>query len=432
LETTTTALREGLREETRVQTELGLLPDSWPIASVEEHFEIQLGKMLSARARRGLSPRPYLRNANVQWGTFDLRDVFEMDFDDREFDKFQLIPGDILVCEGGEPGRTAIWQGQIQDCCYQKALHRLRPRSGRVSGPFFTFWMETAVRLLGLYAPTVRTTIAHLPAVKLAALKLPVPPRDEQGAIAHALSALKSRVVLEERRVAALHALKAAAMAKVFREGLRGEAGQETSVGAIPASWRLMPLVELAAFPRGLVDPRVEPYASMIHVGPENVESETSRLLPVNTAKEIGLISGKYLFEAGDVIYSKIRPYRKKVTQAMGLGLCSADMYPLRPIQGVPAAFFVAALLSDACTSQIVAHQDRTGIPKVNRDQLAGVLVPVPSDPLDRERIATIFDSMSCAHDRAAERVVRLRSLFDVTLQQLMTGALRLGPKSDA
>jgi type I restriction enzyme S subunit len=83
--------------------------------------------MLSPKSKTGVGSFPYLPNQNVQWQGFKLDDLATMDFSEREREKFRLLPGDLLICEGGEPGRSAVWQGILQDCYYQKALHRLRP-----------------------------------------------------------------------------------------------------------------------------------------------------------------------------------------------------------------------------------------------------------------------------------------------------------------
>src|SRR5258708_10717641 len=70
----------------------------------------------------------YLRNTNVQWLRFKLDDdVKEMRFEDDEIEEFSLLPGDLLVCEGGEPGRCAIWDGRTSPMMFQNALHRVRP-----------------------------------------------------------------------------------------------------------------------------------------------------------------------------------------------------------------------------------------------------------------------------------------------------------------
>lgn len=147
---------------------------------VDELFELQLGKMLSPKAKKGASPLPYLGNKNVQWGRFDLDEVQEMDFSNDEVEKFSLKAGDLLVCEGGEVGRSAIWTGSIPNCCFQKALHRLRPLNGQTTPEYmlqFMFWGSSN----GLFSSlTGHSTIAHLPAIKLKSLKVPVASPKEQ------------------------------------------------------------------------------------------------------------------------------------------------------------------------------------------------------------------------------------------------------------
>ena len=107
---------------------LGTIPADWEVVSMGEVYEVQLGKMLSPKAKQGANPKPYLTNRNVRWGGFDLADLPTMDFDEREIKKFQLRQGDLMVCEGGDTGRAAVWEEPIVDCYYQKALHRLRPK----------------------------------------------------------------------------------------------------------------------------------------------------------------------------------------------------------------------------------------------------------------------------------------------------------------
>ncbi len=115
----------------------------WPKRRLGAICHIQLGKMLSPASKTGNESYPYLRNANVQWGRFDLRDMLHMDFNTAEREKFSLLPGDLLVCEGGEPGRAAVWNAQIDPCYYQKALHRLRSVSDLVDPYFIMYrlWM---------------------------------------------------------------------------------------------------------------------------------------------------------------------------------------------------------------------------------------------------------------------------------------------------
>ena len=126
----------GWHTEWKEAAGVGTIPADWEVARLGEIYEVQLGKMLSPKARQGRNPRPYLTNRNVRWDEFDLSDLPTMDFDQREIEKYQLRPGDLLVCEGGDTGRAAAWVGEVADCYYQKALHRLRPIGGDAVSEF--------------------------------------------------------------------------------------------------------------------------------------------------------------------------------------------------------------------------------------------------------------------------------------------------------
>ncbi len=201
--------REGLRGEPLKQTEIGEIPESWKVVKVGDLFTVELGKMLSPKSKRGVNPRPYLRNKNVRWGRFDLSEVFQMDFTDDEFEKFRLKPEDILVCEGGEPGRTAVWEGETPDCCYQKALHRLRPRANKhVLSRYYLYWATAAFTIFRTHKPTgTKTTIAHLPKEKLEVLEMALPELPEQERIVEILDDLDNRLLLAETRASTLKSI---------------------------------------------------------------------------------------------------------------------------------------------------------------------------------------------------------------------------------
>ncbi len=186
---------EGLRGEPQKETEIGLVPESWTLIPIGELFETQLGKMLSPKAKVGTSPKPYLRNKNVQWGCIGTDDLLSMDFNEREAGKFRLAKGDLLVCEGGEVGRAAIWNGGLEECYYQKALHRLRPKNSQISNEFMAYWMMFSFLLKNIYGVTgTRTTIAHLPEIKLKPLLVPVPSAEEQQAMIDALTIFDQKI----------------------------------------------------------------------------------------------------------------------------------------------------------------------------------------------------------------------------------------------
>ena len=151
-------------------------------------YEIQLGKMSSEKARSGSNQRTYIKNNNVLWGRFDFSELPTMSFDSREIEKYELRKGDLLVCEGGEIGRAAIWQEEIPGMLYQKALHRLRPRSSNDIPEFMFHYLRYCAKKGILEGVATGTTIRHLPMEKLSQLSLPFPSKEDQERIALLMS----------------------------------------------------------------------------------------------------------------------------------------------------------------------------------------------------------------------------------------------------
>jgi len=182
-------------------------------------YEVQLGKMLNPDAASGGDLRPYLRNVNVQWDRIDVEDVNEMSFDASDRARFSLRSGDLLVCEGGDVGRCAIWEEQLPECYYQKALHRLRPRSPSKDVPRYLYFVLWVASRQGLFTSDGnQNTIPHLTAEQLRAHRFPFPSRAVQEQVVERLDSWKRGVsdveslviyqsrLLEERRQALISA----------------------------------------------------------------------------------------------------------------------------------------------------------------------------------------------------------------------------------
>jgi type I restriction enzyme S subunit len=152
----------------------------WPRRPLREVAHSQLGKMLSAKSKTGVGSTPYLRNRNVRWGSVDVSEVAEMDFSASEREKFRLLTGDVLICEGGAGvGRTAIWRDELEECCYQKALHRVRTGDELLS-EFLAEYLRHFVESRQLDAHLSGVAIGHFPQEDLRALAIPVPDVSDQ------------------------------------------------------------------------------------------------------------------------------------------------------------------------------------------------------------------------------------------------------------
>ena len=220
------------------------VPDNWDVGKIGWHYEIQLGKKLNQDEIEGDHLGPYLRNQDVQWWDINTEDLPEMDFYPSERKKYELKSGDILICEGGEAGRCAIWENDDLECFFQMALHRVRPRSDNHDPRFFCHFMEFAKNTGILSAGANRSTIEHLTGEKLKQQWIPVPPAPIQTKIANLLDKNRRRT---EHLYSEYHRLLQHAEelidSKTWRAVTKGVSGskiKETDtnwIGNVPEHW---------------------------------------------------------------------------------------------------------------------------------------------------------------------------------------------------
>ncbi|WP_329540306.1 restriction endonuclease subunit S [Streptomyces sp. NBC_01358] len=191
-------------------------PKGWPVLPFGEVCETRLGKMLDAKRETGRNSRPYLRNANVQWMRIDTTDLLEMDFGGKDKITYGLAPGDLMICEGGEPGRAAIWRGEVEDCYFQKALHRARPNVELARAEYLV-WMLRILSLRGGLSDHVSTaTISHLTGAKLKVLPIFLPPLGLQQEFASRLDAVEEMGERHELHLATLDELFESVQQRAF------------------------------------------------------------------------------------------------------------------------------------------------------------------------------------------------------------------------
>ena len=207
----------GLRDDTQKDTEIGTLPENWKPTSFGTLFDIVQGFSLKRNLSENGQGVPFLRTSNVYWGRIELNTLSRMRIDPASIGDRDLKEGDLLVCEGGEIGRAAVWEGKGANTTFQNHLHRLRPLDpGRIIPKFAMFWLEEGFLHRGIYEGAGnRTTIPNLSRARLGELSMPVPDLDEQREIVAILDAIdrkidlhrKKRTVLDDLFKALLHKL---------------------------------------------------------------------------------------------------------------------------------------------------------------------------------------------------------------------------------
>jgi type I restriction enzyme S subunit len=187
----------------------------WVEVALGDIAEIKLGKMLDKQKHTTGHLLPYLNNLAVRWNEVNTSDLPKMYFNDRELDRFGLRAGDVVVCEGGEPGRAAVWDGRLPDLKFQKAIHRVR------------FKVPFEPKILVLHLENLAGTdqfemlftgggIKHLTGETFTRLKIPLIPHAEQQRIADCLSSLDDLIAAQTQKHEALKTHKKGLMQQLF------------------------------------------------------------------------------------------------------------------------------------------------------------------------------------------------------------------------
>lgn len=406
---------------------------NWTWQPLGELFEIGAGKTMSAAARAGTDKVPFLRTSNVLWDDIDLTEVDEMSIPPSELADKSLKAGDLLVCEGGEIGRAAVWDGRVPMMAFQNHLHRLRPIRGDVEPRFYVYFLQSAFTQLGIFEGAGnKTTIPNLSRNRLASLEVPHPSVAEQREIARALAKVREAIRVHDKAAATAQELKRAAMRELFTRGLRGEPQKETEIGPAPESWQIKAIGHVFEIVQGLslkgnlsggsdgvpflrtsnvywgrIDLK---NVSRMHVAPELIGDRWLRLgdLLVCEGGEIGRAA---VWESKEPGYT----YQN-------------HLHRLRPLIGgsIEPKFAAAWLEVGFCHRKVYEGAgNKTTIPNLSRARLAELPMPVPA--IDEQRdIVAILDAIDRKIELHRKKRTVLEELFKALLHKLMTGEIRV------
>lgn len=212
-----------LTEEWRQANEQEI--SEWSETTIGEIAEVFLGRQRSPENHFGPHMRRYVRAANVTWNGWDFSDFKEMNFDPRDFERYRLQVGDILLNEGSgsadEVGKPAIWSGEIEDCCFQNTLLCVRPYE--TSSKYLYFALLHAARSRAFVKDTRGVNIFHIGKEKLAAFGITLPPLAEQHEIVQRVEALFVYADRLEDHYRAARALVERLTPSLLAKAFRGE-----------------------------------------------------------------------------------------------------------------------------------------------------------------------------------------------------------------
>ena len=397
---------------------------NWPTKNLEAVADFCLGKMLDEKKNRG-EFLPYLANLNVRWGEFELGNLREMRFEPHEMERYGLKYGDIVMCEGGEPGRCAIWKEQKPGMMIQKALHRIRPHI--CLDHRYLYYTFLQMGHSGRFSPLFTgATIKHLPRQQLTKVELEVPPPAIQKRIADILSAYDDLIENNRRRIQLLeHAARL--LYKEWFVHLRFPGHEHVKVvDGVPGGWERMKIAEICeTIGGGTPSTKVSEYW----------EGDITWVAPSDITKNdcLALLDSE-----------------RKITEK-GLRESSAKMVPSETILMTSRASvgFFALMDVEVCTNQgfinIIPHEDDlrmyllfnfmsrvteirsnakgTTYPEISKGRFRGMDVVIPSNTLARDfaRFASDIIQQVRYLKRSSVQLAKARNLL---LPRLINGEI--------
>ena len=381
---------------------------SWEKVKLGEVTESCLGKMLDQKKNKG-SYKPYLANVNVRWGFFDLDNLQEMRFEDDEDEKYGIKYGDLIICEGGEPGRCAIWKEQIPNMKIQKALHRVRVHD-IMDFRFVYYWFLLAGKQGALKQYYTGATIMHMPGQKLKEVLIDKPPLIVQQRIGAHLETFDNLIENNQKQIKLLEE----AAQRLYKEwfvDLRFPGYENCKiVDGVPVEWKKKKLDEIADVIMGQ-SPKSEFY-NKEHKGlpfHQGVGSYGARFVQDDTYST----SFTKVAEANSILFSVRAPVgRLNITKnkiVIGRGIAAINSksgFQSYLFYALKERFFKDDILGNGAI-----------FASISKNELLNQVFVIPD-----AKIMSAYEKIAAALDKKIEVV-------DMQLQQLVEARDRLLPK---
>lgn len=391
----------------------------WQRVKLSDVSESVLGKMLDQNKNKG-EYQPYLANIDVRWGEFDLDHLGKMKFEKHEEERYGLQYGDLLVCEGGEPGRCAIWKNQIPNMKFQKALHRVRANLSVLDNRFLFYWFLLAGKTGELEQYFTGATIKHMPRQKLKEVKIFLPPLEVQRKIADVLSAYDDLIENNRKQIKLLEE----AAQRLYKEwfiDLRFPGHENTKIiDGIPEGWEKKPISAIAEYLNGFAfkpsdwQKEGKPIIKIKEMN-QGVSDDTPR----NNGANIPL---KYLIRCGDILFSWSATLSVMIWNQED-GWLNQHLFKVTPVKGFSREFVLQAIANTLNEFQNLT----TGatMKHIQRGKLDEVFINVPTS-LVMNRFAAYTEPIRNKILILSKQIEDIQETRNRLLPKLMTGELEV------
>lgn len=410
------------------------LPSHWKVKALKRGAQIVLGKMLCPKNKGGYHLRPYLKSKNIQWLSVETDDVEEMWFSDEELKKFRLTKHDLLLSEGGEVGKTCIWNEEIDECYIQNSVHKVTVHEP--NEPRYFLYQMYAMGKHGSFDEAVnRVSIAHLTFEKLSNIEFVFPPEHEQRAIAAFLdekcAGVDEAVRIKEQQIALLQERRQILIQHAVTRGLNPAAPLKDSgidwIGPIPAHWevvRFKYLFTQSRLPVRKDDGVVTSYRD------GQVTLRANRRMDGYT--EAILEGGYQGIRAGQLVLNSMDAFEGAIGVSDSDGKCTPEYVICDPIDANINQYYLAYLLREMALAdyiEVICNAVRQRAVRIRFNNLATRFMVLPPPVEQAEIVAFIEREKSRIADAIAikeEQITALKEYKTSLINAAVTGKIKV------
>lgn len=391
------------------QTEIGVIPEEWEVRSIGQMFRLVNGCAFKPEDwRQSGTPIIRIQNLNDSSAPFNFSQ-------DPVPEKNRVESGDLLFAWSGTIGTSfgaRIWTGPSG--VLNQHIFKVLMDEQQITLPFSLLVFARVEEDIAKQAHGFKASFVHVKKSDLVKVCLPVPPCPEQRAIAEALGDVDALIGSLEKLIAKKRDLKQAAMQELLtgKKRLPGFSGE----------WEVKRFAEMAQ-PR---TQRLDPRRTNVHtfcIELENIEQRTGRLLGYNCTSPLSSI--KTVFQAGDVLFGKLRAYLRKYWLANHDGICSTEIWALASNSRLIIPEFLFQVVTTDQFIDVASTAYGTHMPRSEWNLVKNLEVTIPL--LDEQTaIAAVLSDMDAEISALEQRLSKTRALKQGMMQELLTGRTRL------
>lgn len=407
----------------------GRLPEGWQAPT--------LGSLLPSGTRNGIyKPKKFHGRgckmvnmgelfAHPRLGAVEMKRV---ELSEKERSRFLLEPGDLLFARrslvASGAGKCSLVLEVDEATAFESSIIRARPDSERASSPYLYYVFSSPYGRYALGTILRQVAVSGITGTDLVGLKVPLPPIDEQRRIAAVLGALDDKIELNRKMNRTLEEMAQAIFKSWFInfDGVDTSEMVDSELGPIPKGWEISTLGHIALQYREMVDPTEKPedtpYVGLADVPQGSIALDTWGVASDATSTKTG-------FEAGDILFGKLRPYFKKVVVAPVNGICSSDILVVRAKQPKDYGYVLGLLTLDAFVDFTTAVSTGTRMPRVSWKAMAGYKIAAAPEEL-RSKFTKFVRAIAERIQLNIMSSRTLASLRDTLLPKLISGEIRV------